>query len=172
MAFFITMNRLLVICCIAFSVIGCSQGDLREPLEYPGPLREVENVEFYNSEGDQVTSKLTADLVYEFANGDQEFPKGVYIEMYDESGRLKTTLRANYAKFVKELGHWVGQGKVEVKNVIKDEQLNTEELYWNRQTKKIYTQKFVTIRQQRDVIYGTGLDANQDLTDYVITNPE
>lgn len=92
--------------------------------------------------------------------------------MYDEFGKLEVTLRANYAKFIKEQEHWMGQGKVEVKNVIKNEELNTEELFWNPKTKKIFTQKFVTIRQQGDVIYGTGLDANQDLTDYVITNPE
>ena len=43
---------------------------------------------------------------------------------------------------------------------MKNNQLNTEELFWNRLTKKIFTDKFVTIRQQGDVIYGTGLDAN------------
>ena len=156
----------------AFAVFGCTQTDFKEPVEYKGPLQEVENVELYSSENDQITSKLTADLVYEFANGDREFPKGVYIEMYDESGRLARTLRANYAKFIKEQQNWMGQGKVELKNVIKNEQLNTEELFWNRKTKKIFTDKFVTIRQQGDVIYGTGLDAMQDLSDYVITNPE
>lgn len=171
MAFFITMARLLFIC-VAYLIVGCSQSDLKEPVEYTGPLREVENVELYNSEDDQIKSKLTADLFYEFANGDREFPKGIYIEMYDEFGKLEVTLRANYAKFIKEQEHWMGQGKVEVKNVIKNEELNTEELFWNPKTKKIFTQKFVTIRQQGDVIYGTGLDANQDLTDYVITNPE
>jgi LPS export ABC transporter protein LptC len=152
--------------------VSCSQSDLKEPLEYTGPLRELENVELYNSENERITLKLTAELFYEFSNGDQEFPKGVYIEMYNEFGRLKSTLKANYAKLFKEQGHWLAQGKVELKNVENHEQLNTEELFWNPKTKKIYTNKFVTIRTQGDVIYGTGLDATQDLTDYVITNPE
>jgi LPS export ABC transporter protein LptC len=165
------MNRIFAIGFFMI-VVGCSQSDLKEPVEYKGPLREVENIEAYNSENDQVKSKLTADLAYEFGNGDREFPKGVHIEMYDEAGQLEVTLRANYAKYIKEKGHWLGQGKVEVRNVLKNEQMNTEELFWNPKTKKIFTQKFVTIRQQGDVIYGTGLDANQDLTDYVITDPE
>jgi LPS export ABC transporter protein LptC len=167
------MRRLrLLFVVLSFSIIGCTQSDLKEPVEYTGPLREAENVELYNSEDDQIKSKLTAALVYEFANGDREFPKGVYIEMYNEFGRLQSTLRADYAKFIKEEGHWRGQGNVEVKNIEKNEQLNTEELFWNPKTKKIFTDKFVTIRTQGDVLYGTGLNAMQDLTDYVILNPK
>jgi LPS export ABC transporter protein LptC len=162
----------LLIVVFSFSIIGCTQSDLKVPVEYTGPLREVENIELYDSEDEQITSKLTAALVYEFANGDKEFPKGVYIERYNEFGRLQSTLSANYARFIKEEGHWHGQGKVEVKNVEKNEQLNTEELFWNPKTKKIFTSKFVTIRQQGDVLYGTGLDAMQDLSDYEIRNPE
>ncbi len=157
---------------LSFLAIGCTQTDLKEPVEYTGPLREVENVELYNSEDEQIKSKLTAELFYEFANGDREFPKGVYIEMYNEFGRLQSTLRANYAKYIKQEDHWRGQGKVEVKNIEKNEQLNTEELFWNPKTKKIFTSKFVTIKVQGDVIYGTGLDAMQDLSDYQITNPK
>ena len=169
--FHFSMLRLLFIA-ICLGTVSCSQTELKEPVEYTGPLREAENVERYNSEDEQIKSKLTAELIYEFANGDLEFPNGLHIEMYDEFGRLEVTLRANYAKYIKEEDRWRGQGKVELKNVVKNEQLNTEELFWNQKTKKIYTDKFVTIRQQGDVIYGTGLDAKQDLTDYVITNPE
>jgi LPS export ABC transporter protein LptC len=160
--------------CFIFAIIifGCQRSDFKEPVEYTGPVREVENLELYNSENEQIKSKVLADLVYEFANGDQEFPKGVYIELYNEFGRLESTLRANYAKFIKAEGHWLGQGKVELKNVEKNEQLNTEELFYNPKTRKVYTDKFVTIREGGDVIYGTGLQAMQDLSDYVITNPE
>src|SRR5688572_15435891 len=151
--------------------LSCSQSELKEPVEYTGPLREVEKIERYDSENDIIKSKLSADLFYEYGNGDQEFPKGIYIEVYNEFGRLHHTLKANYAKYIKEKDHWLAQGKVELKNVETNEQLTTEELYWNRKTKKIFTEKFVTIRQQGDVIYGTGLDAKQDLTDYIITEP-
>ena len=155
-----------------FVFFGFTKTDFKEPLEYTGPVQEVEDLELYNSENERIKSKVTAALAYEFANGDREFPKGIHIEMYNEFGRLQSTVRANYAKFIKAEGHYLGQGKVELKNVETNEQLNTEELYYNPKTKKIFTTKFVTIRQQGDVIYGTGLDAMSDLSDYVITNPE
>jgi LPS export ABC transporter protein LptC len=165
------MLRLIFIA-LVIALSSCTKTELKEPEEYKGPLREAENVIFYNSENEQVKSKMEAELLYEFANGDREFPKGIYIEFYNELGHLESTLRANHAKYFKKEDHWRGQGKVELKNVEKNEQLNTEELYWNRTTKKIFTDKFVTIRLQGDVIYGTGLEANQDLSDYVITKPE
>lgn len=115
--------------------------------------------------------KVIAAMVYEFENGDREFPKGLYIEFYNEFGKLESTLRANEAKFFKKENQWRGRGKVEVKNIEKNEQLNTEELFWKPAEEKIFTEKFVTIRQQGDVIYGEGLEAKQDMSDYIIKKP-
>ncbi|HEY3401946.1 MAG TPA: LPS export ABC transporter periplasmic protein LptC [Ohtaekwangia sp.] len=166
------MAKYLFVFLIALVFSSCGKQELKEPVEYTGPQREVENIEMFYLENQHVKVKLFADLVYEFANGDREFPKGIYLEFYQEgTNTLESTLKANHAFFSKEKNQWRGQGKVEVKNVAKKEQLNTEELFWTPATKKIFTEKFVTIRQQEDVIYGTGLNANQDLTDYIITNP-
>ncbi len=156
---------------LAVAVAGCSTSDTKEPVEYKGPLKEAENVELFYSENNTVKVKMLAELLYEFENGDREFPKGVYMEFYNEFGRLSSTLRANHAFFFKKEEQWRGRGKVEVKNIEKHEQLNTEELFWKPKSKKIFTDKFVTIRQQGDVIYGEGLDANQDLSDYLIKKP-
>ena len=166
------MGRSFLVIGILLGCVRCTQSDLKQPVEYTGPLREVENIERYGSEDEKITSKMTAELFYEFGNGDLEFPKGILIERYNEFGRLQSTLRANYAKFIKEKDHWLGQGKVELKNIETNEQLNTEELYWSHKTKKIFTDKFVTIHQQGDILYGTGLTAMQDLSDYEILDPE
>ena len=170
MAFIFQMSRYLYILMI-MAASSCSAPDNKEPVEYNGPLKEAENIELYYSEKDRVKIKMLADLLYEFENGDREFPKGVYMEFYDEFGQLESTLKANHAFFFKKDDQWRGRGNVEVKNVEKHEQLNTEELFWKPAAKKIFTDKFVTIRQQGDVIYGEGLEANQDLTDYIIKKP-
>lgn len=166
------MIRFLYFVIIPLIACSCTKTDFKEPLEYKGPLQEAEDVELFNSQNELIKYKMTAALFYQFENGDKEFPKGIYIEYYNEFGKLKSTIRANYAKYFKKENHWRGEGKVEVKNVETNEQLNTEELYWNQSTQKIHTTKFVTIRQQGDVIYGTGLDAKQDLSDYEILHPE
>lgn len=162
----------ILLACVFF-LASCGKQELKEPLVYTGPQREVENIETFYVVTDHVKAKIFADLVYEFENGDREFPKGIYLEFYEDgTDNLESTLKANHAYFFKDKNQWRGQGKVEVKNVAKNEQLNTEELFWNPTTKKIFTDKFVTIRQQGDVIYGQGLDAKQDLSDYIIAKPE
>lgn len=147
---------------------SCTSNDLKEPVEYTGPLRKIEKVELYYTEKNAIKVKMIADEVFEFENGDREFPKGLYMEFYDESGKLESTLRANHAYFFKKENQWRGRGKVEVKNIAKNEQLTTEELFWKPAEEKIFTEKFVTIRQETDVIYGQGLEAKQDMSDYVI----
>ena len=152
-------------------LVACSNVENKEPLEYTGPLSQAENVELFFSENERVKIRMTAEVAYEFQNGDREFPKGVFIEMYDVTGKVTSTLRANHAYYFKTEDHWRGRGAVELKNLEKQQQLNTEELFWKPKDQKVYTDKFVTIRQDGDVLYGQGLTANEDLSDYVITHP-
>jgi len=152
-------------------MMACTNTETKEPLEYTGPLSEAENVELYMSEKERVKVKMTADVANEFQNGDREFPKGVFIEMFDENGKVTSTLRANHAYYFKSEDHWRGRGDVELKDLVRQQQLNTEELFWKPKDQKIYTDKFVTIRQEGDVLYGEGLTAKEDLSEYVITHP-
>jgi LPS export ABC transporter protein LptC len=150
---------------------GCDTENLKQPVEYEGPARTVEKAELFYTEKEIVKVKMTADLLLEFQNGDREFPKGIYIEFFDDNGKMESTLRANHAFYFKAENQWRGRGKVEVKNMSKNEQLNTEELFWKPDTEKVYTDKFVTIVSDGDVVTGTGLDARQDMTDYTILHP-
>ena len=124
------------------------------------------------SEKEKVTIKLQARKVSEYQNGDRNFPEGIFMEFYDEFGRITSTLSANKAFYYKSEHKWKGEGKVEVINIEKQEQLKTEELFWYPTTKKINTDKFVTVQNGKEVIYGTGLDAKQDMSEYSILKPE
>lgn len=166
------MQKIFTLAIGLFSLIalsGCGKTELKEPLEYTGPISEAENVELYYSVKDKVKTKLIAAQLYEFKNGDREFPKGIYIEFFDDLGALESTLKANDAYYFKDQDQWRGRDNVEVRNVKKNEQLNTEELFWKPAEQQIFTDKFVTIRQQRDVLYGEGLVAKEDLSEYTIT---
>lgn len=172
MAFsFLPMIKNAFAICLSLMVCtACDDGGTKEILTYDGPQREIEKVAYYNSEKGKVTVKLTADLAYELQDGDREFPKGIYIEFYDTAGNIASTLKANSAYFFKDENKWQGKGNVEVKNVEKNEQLNTEELFWSPKDQKIHTDKFVTIRQQNNLLHGEGLDAKQDLSEYTVLN--
>lgn len=164
------MFRILLI--LFLSLTGCRQKEIAQPVEYTGPLREAADVDMLYSEKDRIKVKMKAKKILEFKNGDQEFPEGIYLEFYNEFGVMTSTLKANHAFYFKEQNQWRGRGKVEVKNIEKKQQLNTEELFWKPATRKISTEKFVTIKLETEVIYGTGLDAAQDLSYYTIKKPE
>lgn len=155
-----------------FYFSGCSTPETAQILAYEGPIKEGDQMETFYTEKERLKVKMQAAKYFELQNGDLEFPQGIYIEFFDETGNLSSTLRANTAYYFKEENKWRGRGKVEVKNIQKNEQLNTEELFWKPDTKKISTEKFVTIRMASEVIYGTGLVANQDMSNYTITKPE
>jgi LPS export ABC transporter protein LptC len=167
---FIIITRMF---CVAtmFFFASCDRKENPDPMVYNGPMREAENVTMLYTERDVLKMKMTGKKVFEFENGDKEFPEGLYLEFYNEEGKLTSTLAANHAYFFKKEYQWRGRGHVEVKNLATQEQLNTEELYWKPDTKRIFTDQFVTIREMGDIIYGKGLDAAQDLSDYSIRRP-
>jgi LPS export ABC transporter protein LptC len=95
--------------------------------------------------------------------------KGLRIESYDDSTRMQSTLTARYARYYMRQGNILIRDSIQVVTK-KGERLSTEELVWNERLKKFYTEKFVRIKTPTQVMYGDGLEANQDFTWYEITN--
>ncbi|MFN5168569.1 MAG: LPS export ABC transporter periplasmic protein LptC [Cyclobacteriaceae bacterium] len=153
-------------------VWACAKPENQVPEPYTGPMRVAEHVDMLYHEKNQLKIKLIAKKILEHQNGDREFPEGVYLEFYDERGELQSTLQANEAFYFKEENKWRGRGNVIVINLQKNQQLNTEELFWKPDTKRIFTEKFVNIKLDQEVIYGTGLEAAQDMSEYEIKKTE
>src|SRR6185369_1361516 len=156
----------LKLCLPLLFIFSCGSKEKPKPIIYDGPLKQAENITMYYAEKEKVKTILRAKKFNEFQSGDREFPEGIYMEFYDETGKLTSTLKANTAFYFKQENKWRGRGNVVIINIEKQQQLNTEELFWMPATKKIFTEKFVTITDHQDVIYGTHLKANQDLSNY------
>ncbi|MEO8760980.1 MAG: LPS export ABC transporter periplasmic protein LptC [Bacteroidia bacterium] len=138
------------------------------------PTERGKKVEILYTDSGQVKVRLTApilnDYTYNVKERYTEMPKGLYIEFYNDSNQIKTTLKANYGIKYEQ------SKKVEVKyNVVvtnsSGEILNTEQLFWDETTQKIYTKEFVKITTKKEVLKGNGLTANQDFTEWEIGNP-
>ena len=52
----------------------------------------------------------------------------------------------------------------------KDERLETELLYWDREKELVYTDRFVKITTEDEIVMGIGLESNPRFTKYVIKN--
>jgi len=133
---------------------------------------KAEEVVIIFSENGKVKGRLFATefIINEHAKPPfMDARKGLRIESFDDSTQLQSTLTAKYARY------YVRQGNILIRDSIvvvnrRGERLATEELVWNERLKKFYTEKFVRIKTPTQVMYGDGLEANQDFTWYKITN--
>jgi LPS export ABC transporter protein LptC len=117
-----------------------------------------------------VRSEIRAPKQMEFANGNIEFPEGIEIELFGIDGIKSTTMRADKGYYLKLENIYKGVGNVQVKNLQKDQRLQAEELYWNPNDKKIYTETFVTIQERQTLFNGTGMEADESFTKYKLKN--
>jgi len=131
LAFFVYLkmnlkNSLAILIALAIICLGsCRQKEAAKLVVYDGPLKRAANIAIRYTEKERLKTILQAKTLNEFQNGDREFPDGIYIEFYDVTGKLTSTLRANTAYFFKEENKLRGRGKVEVINIEKQQQLNT-----------------------------------------------
>ncbi len=166
------MNRILFIV-LLLSVFSCTDSEgPQEILEYDGPLQEAENIEMLYSETAEVKVKLQAPRLLEFENGDRDFPDGIYMEFFDETGAISSTLKADQAYYWKDKDLWRGRGNVVVRSYTDNEQLDTEELFWDPGIQEIYTDKVVIMTQPPDIMRGKGMRAAQDFSWYAWGDPD
>ncbi len=117
----------------------------------------------------RLTSPVMNHYTYNIKDRYIEMPEGLYLEFFNDSNKVKTTLKANYGIRYEESKKTEVKYKVVVTNV-NGEVLNTEQLFWDEATRKIYTNGFVKITTKKEVLTGTGLEAEEDFSEYEIKN--
>ncbi len=138
---------------------------------YDGPMKMTVNIHLLQSDSAIVRFDLKAPKQLEFANGNMEFPEGVEIQIFEKDGQLSTTIRADRGYLLNQENIFRGEGNVQVRNLIKDQKLQSEELFWDQRKKIIYTEKFVTVQDGETLFNGTGLEADETFTNYTLKNP-
>jgi len=168
------MLKYIFLTAAILSLVSCDESDKKstEILEYEGPFQEADDLVMLYSETAQVKIRLKAKKLWEYENGDREFPEGIFMEFFDENGDISSTLRADEAYFYKEENKWRGRGDVEIRSLENNQQLDTEELFWKPGEQVMYTDKFVTITENGEVMSGTGMRAAQDFSWYGFGDPE
>jgi len=137
-----------------------------------GPSMSTKNVEVIFSDSGKVQAKLTSVLMNQYNNPEpyMEFPKGFHVVMYDSALRVETTISANYGKRLENTRIMEAKGNVVVRNELKKQQLNTEQLTWDEHRKMIYSNLPVKITTPDKTLYGDGLESNESFSRYQFRN--
>ncbi|MEL7160571.1 MAG: LPS export ABC transporter periplasmic protein LptC [Bacteroidota bacterium] len=96
----------------------------------------------------------------ENADQRQEFPDGLHLTFFDELQDTSSTLIANWGVYRRRTNEITVRDSV-VWQSVDLQRLETEELNWEEKSERIYTNKFVVLRQPDYLITGYGLEADQ-----------
>ena len=139
--------------------------------EYDGPILESENVEIIMTEGSIRKLGIKGNKQLTFSNGDLKFPETIRIDFFDSNGDTTSVLTAMEGVYDAKTKLYRAFGDVVVHNFKKNQTLKTEELFWNPNTERIYTDLFFIVTTETDLIQGIGLDAPQDFSEYTVNSP-
>ena len=100
----------------------------------------------------------------------QEFPKGIYMEQFDEDLTVKASLKANYAHYNEVAQVWTLRGEVHALNR-QGEEFDSPEMKWDQQTHRVYSDTSIHITREKSIIEGVGFESNEEMSKYTILNP-
>lgn len=131
---------------------------------------EGKGIDSYLSMNGKMRAHLTAPLLLRYQGdsaGKSEFPKSLHVDFYNDSLQIQSQLNARYGRYLENDNKVFLRDSVVAFN-IKGDSLFCEELYWDQNQQKFYTNKKVIIsRNFRNSLF-IGLDGmtcNQDLSD-------
>lgn len=158
---------------IAVFFIACESDGLKQAETYEGPIRVLLNGNTMRTDSGLAVVRIKSPKRLDYKGGDQEWPDGLFVEIYGKDGKsLQSTFRSDKAIYDSEEDIYKGTGNVVVENFETKDELNTEELFWDRHEEQFYTEKFVTIISDGEIHTGNGLTADQNFDTYTIHDPK
>ena len=164
---------------VAFVVYSC-KGKLAEADAVnigETPVQAVDDMFIVQTENSIIQLRAEAPLMERYENDSlsyELFPKGISVFGYTEEGLLETEITADNAKhlYYKDgRDTWEAFGNVVVKNLIKQEVMETDTLYWDQKNEKIYTHCYVKLYSPSGFMQGYGMESDQRARNSVIFNP-
>ena len=133
------------------------------------PIETIKDCEIIYSDSAKVRVLLNATLMNRYADEKTyvEFKDGLKVQFFDVNGKKESELNADYAIVDDGNDLMLAESNVVVRN-IEGDILETEKLNWNQQKEEIFTDEFVKITTENEVIFGEGLVSNQNFSKYTI----
>ena len=154
---------------VAFVVYSC-KGKLAEADAInigETPVQVVDDMFIVQTENSIMQTRAEAPVMERYENDTlsyELFPKGMSIFGYTEEGMLETEIVADKAKHLKYKDGretWEAFGNVVVKNLIKQETMETDTLYWDQENERIYTHCYVRMYSPDGFAQGYGMQSDQ-----------
>ena len=158
------MNRIRIfpgffLAVILFVFPACENdlAEVQKVIEQGATGREVAyDVELLYSDSAIVRVRVKAPLMYRYLDNNNpraEFPEGVRVDFYSNSGQTEGYLTSKYAIRFDDLQQVNVRDSVVWQNQ-RDERLESEELTWDERSRQVSTKKVVKFTRPDEVIFG------------------
>ena len=169
----ITITFLVIVMPLFFSFFSCG-GEKKEFIDLSTHeqiyLMKATDWSTLVSDSGITRFKMDAAVFYIFDEAPEPywyFPEKIHVERFDTLFRVEASLDADTAYYytnknlVRAIGHVVIES-------LAGERFETSELYWDRNTEELYSDKFIRVTKGDFVNTGVGFRSNQFLTQYQI----
>jgi LPS export ABC transporter protein LptC len=159
----------VLLCCLLFAACENSKEELQALSGKRIAVEQAKFIESYLSQGGKMRARLTAPVMNRYQTDSPyiEFPNTLHVDFFNDSLKVESQLNAKYGRYRETEQKVFLRDSVTVFNIKKDT-LRSEELWWDQNSQKFYTDKPVQIHQPDKVIFGKGLEADQAFNWWVI----
>jgi LPS export ABC transporter protein LptC len=140
------------------------------------PVQTVDDMFIVQTENSIIQMRAEAPLMERYESDTlsyELFPKGISVFGYTEEGKLETEILADNARHLKYKDGretWEAFGNVVVKNLINQETMETDTLYWDQKNERIYTHCYVRMYSPDGFMQGYGMESDQRARSTILFN--
>lgn len=119
----------------------------------------------------KVKGKLTSPYMLRYQRTDSpyaEFPRTLHVDFYNDSMQIESRLDAHYGKYFQNQEKVFLKDSVVVMNILKKDTVHCKTLWWDQHTERFTTDDSVRIYTPDKILYGTGMEADQNFRWYTI----
>lgn len=165
---------------VAILVLSCSGKSGEDSLDLKKtPLQTIDNMFAVQTRNGVVVMRAEADLMQHFESDTvswDSFPKGFTVYSYTDEGLLESLIAADNARHITGKGKrkeeiWEAFGNVVIHNVINQQTMETDTIYWDREKKEIYTDCYVKMYSPDGFMQGYGMRSDDRARNSILLRP-
>ncbi|MDC3252976.1 LPS export ABC transporter periplasmic protein LptC [Crocinitomicaceae bacterium] len=170
---YIGLPAVLVMAGFLFSCVNDLEKIQQVTYDSKAPEEVTSNLELIYTDSGYAQVRIQAAIA-ETYNTPEKIAKlkdGLEIEFYARNGSIVSTLSALYGEINYQTGIMFVRDSVILRNIERNQSLETEELHYNQKDSTIYTDHNVILRRNGKVGRGNGIRTTQSFNYYKVINP-
>ncbi len=142
------------------------------------PLQTVDSMYMLQTKNGKIEMRVVTTTMKHYDNdslSSDYFPDGIWVYAYTDDEVLESTIVADEASHIKNKTTkdeiWKAFGNVVVKNIVKQQTMESDTIYWDQTRKEIYTDCYVRLYSPEGLIQGYGMRSDERARNSIIFKP-